>query len=236
MSGPSTSDAIKILQRENQKLRQQLESLSAAASSSYSAQSQLEEEAQHLRETLDEARRTRRILTQDNDRCNRDIQALREALRQQQRASAEEMAQLEEQVQQLAASLRIEEDIHRQTQLRLEASEALVNSLRHNLDQEMRRPHKIPRQPCLYCSSPHHNPLDCTTVTDRAVRRQLIGDRCVNCLGSHDITGCPSRKTCLHCQAWHHTSLCPLGDSSSDLRDVPGPSRSSGPGDRYTSS
>ncbi|CAD5225318.1 unnamed protein product [Bursaphelenchus xylophilus] len=57
----------------------------------------------------------------------------------------------------------------------------LAVSLRRNLEQEMRRPHKARRQPCPYCNSVDHNPLDCTVVVDRSVRRrpQIVtaGDR-----------------------------------------------------------
>ncbi|CAD5217834.1 unnamed protein product [Bursaphelenchus xylophilus] len=159
--------------------RVQNEALSAEASSSTAARHQAEEKAQCLRDTLDEAR-TRRMLTEDNERNHRNLQALREALRNQQRASAEIGSQLQEQIRQLNTLLLSDEERHRQNLVRLEEDENLARSLRRNLEQEMRRPHKARRQPCPHSNSPEHIPLDCTVVVDRTVRRQLIGDRCVN--------------------------------------------------------
>ncbi|CAD5207736.1 unnamed protein product [Bursaphelenchus xylophilus] len=215
-------EEAKRLLRQNKQLRKRNEELSAEASSSAAARNQAEEEAQALTDTLNEARRTRRILAEDNERHYRAIQALREASRNQQLAAAEVGAQLTEEINQLSALLQNEEERHRRSLTRLDEAETLAASLRHNLEQEMRRPHKARRQPCPYCNSADHNPLDCTVVVDRSVRRRLIGDRCVNCLGRHDVIRCPSRKTCLHCKQWHHTSLCALGTP----HDVPGPSTS----------
>ncbi|XP_039303484.1 uncharacterized protein LOC120357383 [Solenopsis invicta] len=63
---------------------------------------------------------------------------------------------------------------------------------------------------CFLCSKEHYLRQCETYLGKSAVERRQYVDAsalCVNCLGKHKLTECPSRTSCLSCGARHHSSL-----------------------------
>lgn len=64
---------------------------------------------------------------------------------------------------------------------------------------------------CVYCEDTSHKANDCTKVTSKSDRKQILSKRrlCFNCAtGNHRAAECSSKATCQHCDKRHHTSIC----------------------------
>ncbi|XP_011687025.1 PREDICTED: uncharacterized protein LOC105449468 [Wasmannia auropunctata] len=63
---------------------------------------------------------------------------------------------------------------------------------------------------CFLCDQDHYL-RQCGTYLAKSVaeRRQYVEAKglCLNCLGRHTLSNCPSNKTCVSCRARHHTTL-----------------------------
>ncbi|XP_060593550.1 uncharacterized protein LOC132748019 [Ruditapes philippinarum] len=66
------------------------------------------------------------------------------------------------------------------------------------------------QEQCIFCNE-FHNAKDCTEVTDKRARKDIIRNKhlCFNCLNiHHQVINCPSNYRCFKCRRKHHTSIC----------------------------
>ena len=71
---------------------------------------------------------------------------------------------------------------------------------------------------CLYCDE-NHQSSECSKLKTVEERKAVFIQKrlCFNCGGQHRVFDCKSTRTCRHCKAKHHTSIC---DRISDNVDV----------------
>ncbi|XP_070548743.1 uncharacterized protein [Ptychodera flava] len=71
---------------------------------------------------------------------------------------------------------------------------------------------KAPKpQHCAFCKKTGHKPTDCTVVTDKTRRLEIVkrDKLCFNCLsGTHRVSDCKSKFKCQVCKRKHHTAIC----------------------------
>lgn len=78
----------------------------------------------------------------------------------------------------------------------------------HNPNFETRDTHKYQNKSCVFCDDKTHMGGNCTLTCEQ--KKIIVKQKslCFNCLGSHRVKDCPSKRNCKKCGKRHHTYLC----------------------------
>ena len=64
---------------------------------------------------------------------------------------------------------------------------------------------------CVYCKSEEHKSYECSVISSFNERKKFLAVNrlCFNCTGEqHRASQCTNRRSCYHCSARHHSSIC----------------------------